>query len=74
MDGEIADSTSTFDVPGQSAPRHGDSTLRFPGADRLGMFLAGAGPAVDQGYGERAGGPPGEGSPEIITVARRTPA
>ncbi|MEV8400979.1 hypothetical protein [Streptomyces niveus] len=65
---------STFDVPGESAPRHSDNTLRFLRADGLGVFLAEAGPAVDERYGDWAGGPPGEGSPEIITVARRTPA
>lgn len=74
VDGEIVDFTSTFDVPGESDPRHSDSTLRFLGADRLDMFLAEAGLAVDERYGDWAGGPPGEGSPEIITVARRTPA
>ncbi|MGE6745116.1 methyltransferase domain-containing protein [Streptomyces niveus] len=74
VDGEIVVFTSTFDIPGKSAPRHSDSTLRFRGADRPDVFLAGAGPAADERYGDRAGGPPGEGSPEIITVARRTPA
>ncbi|MFD4114884.1 hypothetical protein ACFWSJ_15635 [Streptomyces niveus] len=57
-----------------SAPRHSDSTLRFLGADRLDVLLAGTGPAVAERYGDRAGGPPGEGGPEIIAVARRTPA
>ncbi|MFD4698711.1 hypothetical protein [Streptomyces niveus] len=66
--------TSTYEVPGEPDPRHSDSTLRFLGADRLDVFLAEAGPAVDERYGDWAGGPPGEGSPEIITVARRTPA
>ncbi|MFE3592440.1 hypothetical protein ACFXOY_33595 [Streptomyces niveus] len=74
MDGEIAVFANTSDVSGESAPRHSDSTLRFPGAGRLDVFLAGAGPAVDERYGDGPGGPPGEGSPEIIAVARRTPA
>ncbi|MGE6838300.1 SAM-dependent methyltransferase [Streptomyces niveus] len=74
VDGEIVVFASTFDIPVGSAPRHSDSTLRFPGADRPDVFLAGAGPAVAEGYGDGAGGPPGEGGPEIIAVARRTPA
>lgn len=74
VDGEIVFFTSTFDTPGEPAPRHSDSTLRFLGADRLDAFLTDAGLAVEERYGDWGGGPPTGTSPEIITVARRTPA
>lgn len=74
VDGEIVSFTSTFDSPGAPGPRHSDSTLRFLGADRLDAFLGEAGLVVEERYGDWDHGPLTDASPEIITVARRTPA
>ncbi|MFI6083404.1 hypothetical protein ACIBBB_20890 [Streptomyces sp. NPDC051217] len=74
MDGEIVSFTSAFTTPGERAPRHSDGTLRFPGADRLGAFLAEAGLVGEERYGDRDRAPLTDASPEIITIARRTPA
>lgn len=74
VDGETVSFRTTLDLPGERAPQHGDSTLRFLGADRLTAFLTEAGLAVDEWYGDWDGGPPTDASPEIIVMARRAPA
>lgn len=74
VDGEIVSFRSSFTLPGEGAARHSDSTLRFLGTDRLDAFLGEAGLVVDERYGDWDGGPLTDASPEIITVARRTPA
>ncbi|MEU0950896.1 class I SAM-dependent methyltransferase [Streptomyces niveus] len=74
VEGEIVSFRTSLTLPGEPAPRHSDSTLRFLGADRLDAFLADAGLVAEERYGDWDGGPLTDASPEIITVARRTPA
>ncbi|WP_405794541.1 class I SAM-dependent methyltransferase [Streptomyces sp. NBC_01506] len=74
VDGDIVSFRTTLDIPGERAPRHSDSTLRFLGADRLDTFLTEAGLVVEERYGDWDRGPLTDASPEIITIARRTPA
>lgn len=74
VDGEIVSFRTGLTLPGEHTPRHCESTLRFLGADRLDAFLAEAGPAVEERYDDWDGGPLSDTSPEIITIARRTPA
>ncbi|MFC8830981.1 class I SAM-dependent methyltransferase [Streptomyces sp. NPDC057137] len=74
VDGEIVSFRTSLTLPGERAPRHSDSTLRFLGTDRLDAFLAEAGLVVEERYGDWDRGRLTDASPEIITVARRTPA
>lgn len=74
VDGDIVSFRTTLALPGESAPRHSDSSLRFLGAGRLDAFLTEAGLVVEERYGDWGRGPLTDVSPEIITVARRTPA
>lgn len=74
VDGEIVSFRTSLTLPGEHTPRHSDSTLRFLGTDRLDAFLTEAGLAVEERYGDWDGGPLTDASPEIITIARRTPA
>ncbi|TXL90818.1 class I SAM-dependent methyltransferase [Streptomyces sp. IB2014 016-6] len=74
VEGDIVSFRTSLTLPGEHAPRHSDSTLRFLGADRLDAFLAEAGLVVEERYGDWERGPLTDVSPEIITVARRTPA
>ncbi|MET4927335.1 SAM-dependent methyltransferase [Streptomyces sp. PSRA5] len=74
VDGEIASFRTGLVLPGERAPRHNDSGLRFLGAGRPDTFLTEAGPVAEERCGDRDRGPPTDAGPEIITVARRTPA
>ncbi|MFC8075796.1 class I SAM-dependent methyltransferase [Streptomyces sp. NPDC057307] len=74
VDGEIVSFRTGLTLPGEPAPRHSDSTLRFLGSDRLDAFLIEAGLVVEERYGDWDRGPVTDASPEIITIARRTPA
>lgn len=47
------------------------STLRFPGASELAVFLAGAGFVIEEQFGDGDRQPLTDPSPEIITIARR---
>ncbi|PRX43460.1 methyltransferase family protein [Prauserella shujinwangii] len=74
VDGDLVTFTETFSAPGWPRPRVSRSTLRFPGAAAVSGFLAGAGLAVEQRFGDWARRPFSPASPEIVTVARRDPA
>ncbi|MEW2509665.1 class I SAM-dependent methyltransferase [Streptomyces sp. NPDC046870] len=63
--------TETYAGPGWPAPRVNHSVLRFLDAGTLETFLAEAGLAVTEQYGDWGRGPLTDTSPEIITVARR---
>ncbi|MEO6085107.1 MAG: class I SAM-dependent methyltransferase [Umezawaea sp.] len=63
--------THTFHSPRLDGPRTSRSTLRFLDVDGLAGFLAGAGLAVVEQYGDWDRSPVAEASPEIITVAGR---
>ncbi|WP_294005529.1 class I SAM-dependent methyltransferase [Streptomyces sp.] len=63
--------TETYEGAPWPQPRVCRSTLRFLGQGALSAFLADAGLAVVEQYGDWARGPLSAGSPEIITVARR---
>ena len=47
------------------------STLRFLDADSVRSFLCGAGPEIEEQFGNWDRPPPTGMSPEIITIARR---
>jgi SAM-dependent methyltransferase len=64
--------THTLTGPRWEQPQTSRSTLRFLGAKALSAFLAEAGMAVVEQYGDWDGTPLTGGSPEIITVAVRS--
>lgn len=64
--------TETFAGGCWPRPRVSRTTLRFVDGDALSGFLAGAGLAVAERYGDRDRSPLTSASPEIITVARPT--
>ncbi|MGW4596139.1 class I SAM-dependent methyltransferase [Streptomyces sp. NPDC004457] len=63
--------TETYAGPGWPASRVNHGVLRFLDADTLDTFLAEAGLAVTEQYGDWSRGPLTDTSPEIVTVARR---
>ncbi|MFG2604444.1 class I SAM-dependent methyltransferase [Streptomyces sp. NPDC048514] len=63
--------TENFEADGWPAPRVSHSVLRFLDPRALAGFLAEAGLAVVEQYGDWGRGPLAPSSPEIITVARR---
>ncbi|MGW2462857.1 class I SAM-dependent methyltransferase [Streptomyces sp. NPDC001761] len=63
--------TETYAGPGWPAPRVNHGVLRFLDADTLETFLAEAGLAVTEQYGDWSRGPLTDTSPEIVTVACR---
>jgi ubiquinone/menaquinone biosynthesis C-methylase UbiE len=68
--GDLVRFTTTFTSPGWERSEVSHSTLRFLDVDRLASFLAGAGLAVDEQYGDWGRQPLTGASPEIITLAR----
>ncbi|MFD9817136.1 class I SAM-dependent methyltransferase [Streptomyces sp. NPDC059080] len=73
VDGQLVRFTTTLTEPGLPRPVRADSTLRFLPVDALDGFLAGAGLAVEERYGDWDRSPFGAASPEIITVAGVSP-
>ncbi len=71
VDGDLVSFTITFSSPGWARPQLSRSTLRFLDVDSLARFLAGAGLAIEEQYGDWDRSPLAETSPEIITIARR---
>lgn len=63
--------TTTYTSPGWDAPELSRSSLRFLDPDALSSFLSDAGLETEVRFGDWAGGPLTDTSPEIITVARR---
>ncbi|GGU96411.1 methyltransferase [Streptomyces albospinus] len=73
VEGDLVRFSETFSGPGPAGPQVRQAALRFLGAEALARFLAGAGLAVAERYGDWERGPLTPASPEIITVARRGP-
>jgi len=71
IDGNTVRFSSTYSSPGWNRPRVSWSTLRFLDAEALSGFLSEAGLAIEQQFGDWAGGPLTATSPEIITIAKR---
>ena len=67
--GDRVSFTVTFTSPGWDRPQTSRSTLRFLGADSLSSFLAGAGLAIEEQFGDWDRQELTDNSPEIITVA-----
>jgi SAM-dependent methyltransferase len=65
--------TTTFSAPGWDRPKTSRSTLRFLDAATLSTFLSTAGLVIEEQFGDWDREPLGDTSPEIITVARRSP-
>ncbi|MHB8646590.1 MAG: class I SAM-dependent methyltransferase [Thermomicrobiales bacterium] len=68
--GDIVQSNSTFTSPAWDRPVVSRGALRFLDAASLSAFLSGAGLMIEVQFGDWAGQPLTETSPEIITIAR----
>jgi SAM-dependent methyltransferase len=68
--GDLVSFTVTYTSPGWNRPQVSRSTLRFLSADSLAEFLAVAGLAVAEQYGDWDRQPVTSASPEIITIAQ----
>lgn len=71
VEGDLVAATHTYTSPSWDRPRQSRSTLRFLDPVALSAFLTDAGLAVSEQFGDWDRSPLGDGSPEIITVARR---
>jgi SAM-dependent methyltransferase len=71
VDGRIVSFTTTFSSPSWDRPELSRSTLRFLDAEKLALFLARAGLAIQEQYGNWDRRPLTDTSPEIITIAGR---
>ena len=69
--GDVVTLTETTGDASGTPLRVDRASLRFPDVPTLGTFLTEAGLAIDAQYGDWRRGPVTDGSPEIITVARR---
>lgn len=69
--GDVVSFTTTYTSPGWDRPELSRSTLRFLDPGSLREFLAGAGLAVEEQFGDWDRRPFTDQSPEIITIARR---
>lgn len=73
LKGDIVCFSHTFTSPSWSQPQVSHSTLRFLDVDSSSVFLADAGLAIEQQFGDWDRSPLMDTSPEIITVVRRSP-
>jgi SAM-dependent methyltransferase len=69
--GGVVQSISTFTSPGWDCPEVSRGALRFLDSASLSAFLSGADLMIEEQFGDWAGNPPTDTSPEIITIARR---
>jgi len=69
--GHLVNYTFTYTSPAWPAPLVSASVLRFVDAPTLARFLAEAGLAIEEQYGDWQRGPLTATSPEIITIARQ---
>jgi SAM-dependent methyltransferase len=69
FDGATVSFTSTYTSPDWARPQVSRSTLRFLGPTELASFLAGAGLAISEQFGDWDRAPLTGASPEIITIA-----
>jgi SAM-dependent methyltransferase len=70
VEGDLVSFATTYSSPGWDRPQVSRSTLRFLDADALSGFLAFAGLAIEEQYGNWDRSPLGPASPEIITISR----
>lgn len=70
FDGETVTFTHTFAGEHPSLPQVSRSTLRFLASEALADLLCRSGFEIEAQFGDFAGGPFGEDSPEIITIAK----
>ncbi|MEV6230479.1 methyltransferase domain-containing protein [Saccharopolyspora shandongensis] len=71
VEGDLVTATHTYTGQGWDRTLQSRSTLRFLGPEALSAFLADAGLAVAEQFGDWDRSPLRDDSPEIITVARR---
>lgn len=71
VEGDLVSFVTTFTGPGLDGPQVSRSTLRFLDAAALSVFLADAGLAVQEQFGDWDRQPLTGTSPEIITIAGR---
>ena len=71
VEGDIVRFSHTFTSPSWSQPQVSHSTLRFLDVGSLSSFLAGAGLAIEQQFGDWDRSALTDTSPEIITIALR---
>jgi SAM-dependent methyltransferase len=71
VDGDVVCFTTTYTSPRWERPHVSRSRLRFLDQSALAAFLAGAGLAIEDQFGDWSRTPVTETSPEIITIARR---
>lgn len=69
--GSVVRTSSTYTSPGWDHPEVSRGALRFLDAQALAEFLADAGLAVEEQFGDWDGAPLTETSAEIITIARK---
>ncbi len=67
----IVHSMSTFTSPGWDRPEVSRGALRFLDPETLATFLASAGLAIEERFGDWTGGPLTATSLEIVTIARK---
>lgn len=71
VEGDVVRFTTTYTSARWDRPQVSRSTLRFLDVDSLSAFLSGSGLAVEEQFGDWAGGPLTGTGPEIITIASR---
>lgn len=71
VEGNIVRFSHTFTSPTWRKPQVSHSTLRFLDVNSLSSFLAGAGLAIEEQFGDWDRSPLTDTSPEIITIVRR---
>ena len=71
VEGDIVRFSHTFTSPTWRKPQVSHSTLRFLDVNSLSSFLAGAGLAIEEQFGDWDRSPLTDTSPEIITIVRR---
>jgi SAM-dependent methyltransferase len=71
VEGDIVRTTSTFTSPDWDHPQVSQGVLRFLDAEILSVFLAAAGLAIEEQFGDWDRSPLTDASPEIITITRK---
>ena len=72
IEGDIVRFPVSYTSPRWDRPQVSWSTLRFLDASSLSTLLSGAEMAIDKQFGDWAGEPLTDSSPELITIARRS--
>jgi ubiquinone/menaquinone biosynthesis C-methylase UbiE len=72
VEGDTITFTTSITSPASEDAQLSESTLRFLGPGELATFLIDAGLAIDEQFGGWDSSPLTDGSPEIITIARRS--